>query len=95
MAEIKKDVVVWHEAWLDTPFATPGPGLTHIEALKTPGCYVKQRQMVDGKQVLGRLVSIKDDVVTVRSNEPYHDNHGQPFVWVGSVPEYLTTWKCD
>jgi len=92
MSNINRDRSAWHEAALDTPFATPPSGLTHDEALTTPGCYVKTRK---APELLGRLVKIDRDVVTVRSNEPYHDGKGNPFVWTGSLPEYFTMWRCD
>lgn len=95
--KIEKDRALWYEALLDTPIATPRAGLTHDEALHTPGCYVKTHagSASKGPDMLGRLVSIKDGIAVVCSNEPYHDGHGNPFVWSGSIAEYVSTWRCD
>ena len=95
----KFDPVLWNEAYLDTPLATLPAGLTHDEALTTPGCYVKARiggaLDTSGRPLLGRLVSITEGIALVRSNEPYHNGAGKPFVWSGSVASYFTTWRCD
>jgi hypothetical protein len=88
----------WAELMLDMPFATPPSGLTHDAALTTPGCYVKTREPSgygQGPKQLGRLLSIVDGIAVVCSNAPYHDGKGNPFVWRGSLAEYLTTWKAD
>lgn len=98
--KIEKNQSLWYEAFLDTPLSTPRAGLTEERAFTTPGCFVKTHKPhpeldAKGRVATGRLVSITKDVVIVRSNEPYHDGQGQPFVWSGSALEYAAVWRCD
>jgi hypothetical protein len=80
----------WHNAWLDTPFGSPG-GLSKEEAFKTPGCCVLARDP-QAEHQFGRLVTYSEDRIVVRG---YGDSTSKRFVWTGTKAEYYRTWEID
>lgn len=90
------DQQAYHDAIMDTPFGAPPNPKSASDAMETPGCHLKSREM-DGKwpRYYGRLVSVKDGVYTVASKGPQHGPEGKPTVWTGTAVEYIRMWNCD
>lgn len=83
--------------FMETPFGTPKAPKSEHDAFMTPGCNVKSEEMAGlGRppKYFGKLAEIdKDaDVVTVMGKEM----PGEPaFVWIGTLAQYASIWRCD
>jgi hypothetical protein len=96
------DESLWHEAWLDTPFAAPS-AYSAEAAMRLPGCHVKSKER-NGQwpKFFGILVTydVDTDRVVVRSKnlppmtELFPDTNGKA-IWVGTLADYHATWDCD
>jgi len=91
------DAARHHALWLDTPAGCQS-STTREETAKRSGCAVKSLEREGGWRHLpvhhGRLAAYDEaaDRVCVIG---YDDPVSPPFVWEGTVAEYVALWECN